>query len=124
MPSSRSTKRDVADGTGPVRTHDVMGTRRIFDWLDANQRVEVVDNAVCADVREIARVPRLVSINSAVEVDLHGNANAEVPGWEQISGLGGGPDFTEGADALRTGSASSLCRRQRKGAGSSGSSRG
>ncbi len=83
---------------GPaVRTHDVMGTRRVFDWLHENDRVELVDNSVCADVGEIARIPSFVSINSAVEVDLEGNANVEVVGGRQIGGVGGGPDFADGA---------------------------
>jgi acyl-CoA hydrolase len=85
-------------GAGPpVRTHDVMGTRRLFDWLHNNDRVELVDYGVCADVGAIAQVPDFVSINSAIEVDLEGNANAEVLAGRQISGVGGGPDFADGA---------------------------
>lgn len=85
-------------GGGPaVRTHDVLGTRRLFDWLHDNPRVELVDNSVCAEVGEMARVPHFVSINSAVEIDLEGNANSEVVAGRQISGVGGGADFADGA---------------------------
>lgn len=88
----------LCEGSGPaVRTHDVLGTRRLFDWLHDNERVELVDYNVCADVGAITQVPRFVSINSAVEVDLEGNANAEVVGGHQISGVGGGPDFADAA---------------------------
>ncbi|MDP9429478.1 MAG: acetyl-CoA hydrolase [Actinomycetota bacterium] len=88
----------LREGAGPaVRTHDVMGTRRIFDWLHCNERAELVDNSVCTDVAEIAQVPRFVSINSAIEVDLEGNVNSEVVAGRQISGVGGGVDFAEGA---------------------------
>jgi 4-hydroxybutyrate CoA-transferase len=88
----------LREGPAPaVRTHDVMGTHRIFEWLHDNDRVELVDNRVCSEVGEIARVPRFVSINSAIEVDLEGNANSEVVGGVQMSGVGGGPDFADGA---------------------------
>lgn len=94
----------LREGPGPaVRTHDVMGTRRIFDWLHGNERAELVDNSVCTDVAEIARVPRFVSINSGIEVDLQGNVNAEVLAGRQISGVGGGVDFADGARRSRDG---------------------
>lgn len=93
----------LREGPGVVRTHDVMGTRRLFDWLHDNERVELVDNTVCADVSAMAQVPRFVSINSAVEVDLEGNANAEVVAGLQISGVGGGLDFADGARRSRGG---------------------
>jgi 4-hydroxybutyrate CoA-transferase len=80
-----------------VVTHDVLGTRRVFDWLHRNDRARLVDYGVTTSVGEIGRVPRFISINSAVEVDLEGNANAEVVAGRQISGVGGGPDFADGA---------------------------
>jgi acyl-CoA hydrolase len=88
----------LREGAGAaVRTHDVMGTRRIFDWLHRNERAELVDSSVCTDVAQIAQVPRFVSINSAIEIDLQGNANCETVAGRQISGVGGGVDFAEGA---------------------------
>lgn len=80
-----------------VYTHEVMGTRRIFDWIDQNPRVRLLDYDFCTSVAEIGRRPGFVSINSAIEVDLEGNANAEVLGGRQVSGVGGGPDFADGA---------------------------
>jgi len=80
-----------------VRTHEVMGTRRIFDWLHDNESAELIDYDTCTSIAEIARIPDFVSINSAIEIDLEGNANAEVLAGQQISGVGGGPDFAEGA---------------------------
>lgn len=88
----------LRDGPGPaVRTHDVMGTRRIFDWLHCNERAELVDNSVCTQVGEIEKVSQFVSINSGIEVDLEGNVNSEVVAGRQIGGVGGGVDFAEGA---------------------------
>jgi 4-hydroxybutyrate CoA-transferase len=86
-----------------VRTHEVMGTRRIFDWLHENENAELVDYDTCTSVGEIARIPDFVSINSAIELDLEGNANTEVLGGRQISGVGGGPDFADGARRSRGG---------------------
>ena len=49
------------------------------------------------DVRVIAGMERFTSINSAVEVDLHGQLNAESVAGTQISGIGGSFDFIQGA---------------------------
>jgi acyl-CoA hydrolase len=45
----------------------------------------------------LAAIERFVSVNTALQVDLAGNVNAEVLRGRQISGPGGGPDFVEGA---------------------------
>lgn len=88
----------LRDGPEPaVYTHEVMGTRRIFDWLDQNPTVRLLDYDFCTSVAEMGGRPDFVSINSAIEVDLEGSANAEVLAGRQISGVGGGPDFADGA---------------------------
>ena len=51
----------------------------------------------------IRRIDHFVSVNSAVEVDLFGQINAEVAGGRQISGTGGAVDFMRGARASRGG---------------------
>lgn len=80
-----------------VHAHDVMGTRRLMDWTDGNDRFVLVDYSVGVSVDVIRRIPRFVAINSAIEIDLFGNANAEVLGGYQISGVGGSLDFADGA---------------------------
>jgi len=45
----------------------------------------------------LAKLPRFVSINSAVEIDLHGQSNGETIGPVQISGVGGSLDYVEAA---------------------------
>ena len=51
------------------------------------------------EVSVIRRLSHFVSINSAVQVDLHGQVNAEFAGGRQISGTGGSVDFMRGARA-------------------------
>lgn len=46
---------------------------------------------------ELADLPRLVSINTAIEVDLTGQVNSEMAGSRQLSGVGGSVDFVEAA---------------------------
>lgn len=88
------------DPTRPaVITHDVLGTRQLFDWMSGNARVRLTGYDVCASSTAISQVPGFVSINSAVEVDLLGNANAEVVAGRTVSSVGGGPDFVDGARA-------------------------
>ena len=48
---------------------------------------------------ELAGTPRLMAINSALEVDLFGQANLEWRSGRQVSGVGGAPDFARGAMA-------------------------
>ena len=49
------------------------------------------------DVPRIAAIPRFVSVNSAIEVDLFGNVNSERVRGRQVSGIGGAGDFVSGA---------------------------
>lgn len=58
---------------------------------------------VTHDARAIAALDNFVSINGAVEVDLHGQVNAEVVAGRQISGTGGAVDFMRGARLSRGG---------------------
>jgi acyl-CoA hydrolase len=52
---------------------------------------------VTHDVSRLAALPRFVSINSAVEIDLQGQSNGETLGTVQISGVGGSMDYVEAA---------------------------
>ena len=55
------------------------------------------------EVSAMAQLSNFVSVNSAVEIDLFGQVNAEVAGGRQISGTGGSVDFMRGAKASRGG---------------------
>lgn len=83
--------------TGPWRAIELMGTRRLFDFVHDNPRVEMQDSLTGHNPIALGAIPKFVAVNSAVEVDLTGQVNAESLGGEQISGLGGQFDFVEAA---------------------------
>ena len=76
---------------------EVMGTERAFAFAHENPLVQMAPSSVVHNPLEIARIPRFVSVNSAIEVDLTGQVNAESIGERQVAGIGGQFDFVEGA---------------------------
>ncbi|MFE6820881.1 acetyl-CoA hydrolase/transferase family protein [Streptomyces sp. NPDC057690] len=83
---------------GPlISTPDILGTRRVMDFADGNPAVGVFGSATSHAPARLARHDRLVSVNSAVEVDASGQVNAELVRGRQISGVGGSIDFAEAA---------------------------
>lgn len=88
-----------------VVTGEVCGTEKLYDWLGRTQAVELHPTDVTHGYEKIARLPRFVSVNSAVEVDLHGQINGETIGGVQMSGAGGSLDFVDGAHASEGGMA-------------------
>jgi len=75
----------------------LMGTRRLYDFVDDNPSVVQLDIAYVNDPGVIRRNPKVVAINSAVEVDLSGQVCADSIGAQVISGVGGQMDFIRGA---------------------------
>jgi 4-hydroxybutyrate CoA-transferase len=77
----------------------------VFDFVDGNRAVAVRGADEVLDPRRIARHAALRCINSAISVDLRGQADAETVRGEQVAGVGGQLDFFRGAglvdDALR-----------------------
>jgi acyl-CoA hydrolase len=90
---------------GRVDIAEAMGTRRLFDFLHDNARVNMESSAFVHDPDVVARLDRFVSINSALEIDLTGQVNAETLGGRQIAGVGGQFDFVIGASRARDGAA-------------------
>lgn len=76
-------------------TGEVAGSRALYDAVDGNPQVEFRPSTVTHDLPHLAALPRFVSINSAVEVDLQGQLNGETIDGVQISGVGGSLDFVE-----------------------------
>jgi 4-hydroxybutyrate CoA-transferase len=74
-----------------------MGTEPLFRWVHDNPRVFMETSATIHDPRVVAGLERFVSINSAIEVDLTGQVNAESVGERQVAGIGGQFDFVAGA---------------------------
>ncbi len=86
-----------APGGAAIMTAELLGTRRLLDYADRNAQLAVHPVEVSMDVRELASRPRLVSVNSALQVDLYGQAAAETVGGRQIAGIGGSLEFAEAA---------------------------
>jgi len=76
---------------------ELMGTRRLWDFVHENPIVNMEPASYTHDVSVLAGIEKFISINSAVEVDLQGNFNAEAVDGTQISGIGGSFDFIQGA---------------------------
>ena len=74
-----------------------------YKWLDLNEKVEMRPTSFTHDRSLIGSMSRFVAINSAIQVDLFGQVNAETLGGTQISGVGGQMDFNIGARLSRGG---------------------
>ncbi len=81
----------------------VMGTRRLYDFIDDNPEVVLLDVAYVNDPTVIRRNPRVTAINSAIEVDLTGQVCADSIGTRVYSGVGGQMDFIRGASVSEGG---------------------
>ena len=80
------------------------GSREGYDWLNYNSAVQSRPSDFTNSVLKIAEQPRMVSINSAIGVDLHGNIWADSMKARQIySGVGGQCDFIRGANLSSSG---------------------
>jgi len=74
-----------------------LGSRKLYDFLDDNPLVAMLDVAYVNDTAVIRRNPKVAAINSAIEVDLTGQVCADSIGDHQFSGVGGQMDFIRGA---------------------------
>jgi len=88
---------------GKIVASFTMGTRRLYDFLDDNPLVAMLDVAYVNDTSAICRNPKVTAINSAIEVDLTGQACADTIGMYQYSGVGGQMDFIRGASLSEEG---------------------
>jgi acyl-CoA hydrolase len=71
----------------------LVGTRRLYDFVHRNPAVRMCSAAHTHDGAVLARLSRLVTINSALEVDLTGQVNAEASGSAYLGGTGGQVDY-------------------------------
>jgi acyl-CoA hydrolase len=76
-----------------------LGSNDLLDWLADNPSVVFRGANYTHEVAAIRQLPNFVSVNSAVEIDLYGQVNAEYAGGRQISGTGGSVDFMRAAKA-------------------------
>ena len=82
---------------GKIVTSFVTGSERLFGFVHDNPGVAFLESDYVNDPANIARNPRAVALNSAVEVDLTGQVAADSVGRRVISGVGGQMDFIRGA---------------------------
>ncbi|HEV9035008.1 MAG TPA: acetyl-CoA hydrolase/transferase C-terminal domain-containing protein [Puia sp.] len=78
-------------------TSFVNGTRRLFEFIDDNPEIRVMDIGYVNDTAVIRQNPKVAAINSAIEIDLTGQVCADSIGTLQYSGIGGQMDFIHGA---------------------------
>lgn len=71
----------------------LIGTRGLYDWAHNNPAIRMTATGYTHDARVLAQLSRLVTINSAIEVDLTGQVNAETVGPIYLGGTGGQVDF-------------------------------
>ncbi len=86
-----------ARNTGKLVTAFMMGTRRLYDFVDDNPMVEMRAVDFTNDTHVIRSFRAMTAINSAIEVDLTGQVVADSIGHRMYSGVGGQMDFIRGA---------------------------
>lgn len=74
-------------------TGNLTGTRRLFEFANGNPGVGLRSLEYTHAESVLARLPKLVTINSALEVDLTGQVNAEQSGEQYLGGTGGQVDY-------------------------------
>lgn len=94
--------RKPVDG-GVHVTGMALGSAALLDWLADTDSVRFRGADYTHEAAVIGRLDNFVSLNSAVQVDLSGQVNAEMVGGRQISGTGGSVDFMRGSRGSRGG---------------------
>jgi acyl-CoA hydrolase len=85
------------DADAPLVASFLFGTPDLYRWVDRNPRVRVKRTEKVNDPSLISKNPQLISVNSALQVDLFGQANASRIKARIYSGFGGQTDFIVGA---------------------------
>jgi acyl-CoA hydrolase len=75
----------------------LIGSQRLYDFVDDNPFIEMRESSYVNDTAVIRKNPKMVAINSAIEVDLTGQVCADSIGAKMYSGVGGQMDFIRGA---------------------------
>jgi 4-hydroxybutyrate CoA-transferase len=82
---------------GRMDVGEIMGTAALFEWSHENSLVNMEPSDVVHDPEVVGALGDFVSVNSALEVDLLGQVNAESVDGRQVTGIGGQFDFVLGA---------------------------
>ena len=103
--------KDVINGNykginpGRAMTTFLVGSKRLYDYVDDNPFVEMRSCDYVNDVANIRQNDNMVAINSAIQVDLSGQVCADSIGTRMYSGVGGQMDFIRGASLSKGGKA-------------------
>jgi acyl-CoA hydrolase len=85
------------DPTVPITASFLFGSEELLDWVDRNDRIRMARTELTNDPGRIAQNPAMISVNTALQVDLFGQANASRIQARIHSGFGGQTDFIVGA---------------------------
>ena len=97
--------RDKAIDKGKMVSTFLMGSQKVYDFIDNNPGVAMMDVGYTNDPYIIAKNPKVTAINSALQVDLTGQVCADSLGTKFYSGFGGQVDFVYGASCSKGGKA-------------------
>ena len=99
------TGRNKVTDRGKLVSTFLMGSQRVYDFINDNPMVAMMDVGYTNDPYVIARNPKMTAINSAVQIDLTGQVCADSIGKKFYSGTGGQVDFIYGASLSEGGKA-------------------
>ncbi|NML36017.1 acetyl-CoA hydrolase/transferase family protein [Chitinophaga sp. G-6-1-13] len=91
------TNRYKAIHPGLMVSSFAMGSRRLYDFMDNNLIIRLMDVEYVNNPTTIRKNPKVTAINSAIEIDIFGQVCADSIGFRQYSGVGGQMDFMRGA---------------------------
>lgn len=75
----------------------LIGSKRLYDFVNDNPFIEMKESSMVNDTARIRKNPKMIAINSAIEVDVTGQVCADSIGGRMYSGVGGQMDFIRGA---------------------------
>jgi acyl-CoA hydrolase len=81
----------------------LLGTQKLFSFADHNRRIAMRSSLYTHDAEVLGRINKFTALNSAIEVDLTGQVNAEVADGRYIGAVGGAVDFLRGAHRSKGG---------------------
>lgn len=84
---------------GVMVTGALIGTRRLYDFCHRNKGVRMHPLSHTHSITTLSRLSRFISLNSAIEVDLSGQVNAESVGGQYLGAVGGQVDYVRAATA-------------------------
>jgi acyl-CoA hydrolase len=89
----------IGMGVKDIVCGQLIGSRALFDFARDNPSISMRSTEYTHDPRVLASLERFVAINSAIEVDLTGQVNAEVANGSYLGAVGGALDFVRAAGA-------------------------